>query len=221
MMISRHTLFLACLLSCGFALPAMAAQDAQLQSSNTAEAKVDYWVVGSFKTYDIAEGEKNRLERLTGEQVEIVDFSTADKPRLRLLVRQALDATAQQQLLLSKSLAPWALAVSSRQLGLSRVTLAGQQGEAGKTYWLVLASFHGPDRARQLLAQLEQERVESVEVQRVEVDGRYLFRVCHGPFDQMVTSARSHFVALGYADAYWTTTNSATSNVDEDYQTEE
>jgi hypothetical protein len=179
-----------------------------------------YWVVGSFTTLVNADIERERIERLTAEHVEMAAFyldgrsvaAASDLPvayrdgeaNIRLLVRQTMEPLEQRQKFESKGLAVWHLLVDARQIAEFKGSVAARGETLTPEYWLVLGSFHGPERARSQRDSLRKAGVNSVTLHRLETGGRYYFRVDHGPFDRIIASQKQRFIDQGITDAYWT-----------------
>jgi hypothetical protein len=177
------------------------------------------WVVGSYKVLASADMERERLERLTSEQVEMAPFyldgrssaSTIDEPaayvdgeaNIRLLVRQSMEPQKQRQTLESSGLAVWPLTVNVAQIMQFKAAVAARGEMLGAEYWLVLGGFYGPDRARTQRDSLHNAGIDSVTIHRLKKDGRYYFRVDHGPFDRIVAAQQQRLIDQGVTDAYW------------------
>jgi len=184
-----------------------------------AEASGTYWVVGSFKVLASADAERERLERLTTEPVEMAPFyldgrspaSATDEPaayvdgeaNIRLLVRQSMEPQKQRQALESIGVAVWPLRVNAAQIMQFKAPVAAQREMLAAEYWLVLGGFHGPDRARSQRDSLHNAGIDSVAIHRLEKDGRYYFRVDHGPFDRIIAAQQQRLIDQGVTDAYW------------------
>jgi hypothetical protein len=184
-----------------------------------AEAADTYWVVGSFKVLASADRGRERIERLTTEHVEMAPFyldgrssaSATDEPaayidgeaNIRLLVRQSMEPQEQRQALESRGLAVWPLTVNAAQIMQFKAVVAAQRETLAAEYWLVLGGFHGPDRARSQRDSLHNAGIDSVTIHRLEMDGRYYFRVDHGPFDRIIAAQQQRVIDQGVTDAYW------------------
>jgi hypothetical protein len=184
-----------------------------------AEASGTYWVVGSYKALASAKLERERLERLTTEHVEMAPFyldgrppvSATDEPaayldgeaNIRLLVRQSMEPQEQRQALESIGVAVWPLTVNTAQVMQFKAVVAAQGEALAAEYWLVLGGFHGPDRARSQRDSLHNAGIDSVTIHRLEKDGRYYFRVDHGPFGRMIVAQQQRLIDQGVTDAYW------------------
>jgi|AntAceMinimDraft_12_1070368.scaffolds.fasta_scaffold25276_2 hypothetical protein len=195
------------------------------RAANNSDNSDNYWVVGSFKTRLHADVERERIERLTAEHIEMAAFYldgrstevSADQPRayrdgeanIRLLVRQTMEPLTQRQELELKGLAVWRLTVASRQITQFKNAVAAREEILTPEYWLVLGSFYGPDRARDQRDSLLKAGIDSVTLHRLEADGRYYFRVDHGPFDRIIAAQRQRFVDQGITGAFWTRAHGA------------
>jgi cell division protein FtsN len=184
-----------------------------------AEASGTYWVVGSFKVLASADKERERLERLTTEHVEMAPFyldgrspaSATDEPaayidgeaNIRLLVRQSTDPQEQRRALESMGLAVWPLKVNAAQVMQLKAAVDARGEILAPEHWLVLGGFHGPDRARSQRDSLHNAGIESVTIHRLEKDGRYYYRVDHGPFDRIIAAQQQRLIDQGVTDAYW------------------
>lgn len=180
----------------------------------------DYWVVGSYKTLASAELERERIARLTSEHVEMAAFyldgraaelttgqSVAYRDgaaNIRLLIRQRMERLEQREELVSNGLAVWRLSVDDQQISQFKESVAARGETLTREYWLVLGSFHGPDRARNQRDSLLKAGIDSVTLHRLEADGRYYFRVDHGPFDRIIAAQRQRFIDQGITGAFWT-----------------
>jgi len=183
------------------------------------EASGSHWVVGSFKVLVSAELERERIERLTSEDVEMAPFylngrspaSATDEPaayldgeaNIRLLVRQSMEPQRQRQALESRGLAVWALTVNAAQIMQFKAAVAARGEILGAEYWLVLGAFYGPDRARGQRDSLDNAGIDSVIIHRLEKGGRYYYRVDHGPFDRVIAAQQQRLIDQGVSDAYW------------------
>jgi hypothetical protein len=185
-------------------------------------ASDDYWVVGSFKTLANADMERERIERLTAEHVAMAAFYIDDgsmnsqsgayrdgAANIRLLVRKSLETAEQRQHLQDKGLAPWSLSVDAAKIAQFEASVAARGEVLAPEYWLVLGSFHGPERARNERDNLRKAGIDAVTIHRLEANGRYYFRVDHGPFDRIIASQKQRFVGLGITDAFWTRAHDA------------
>jgi hypothetical protein len=192
-------------------MPALAAE-----ASDASDA---YWVVGSFQVLAKADLERERIERLTTEHVELAPFyldgrspvSATDEPaayldgeaNIRLLIRQSMEPQKQRQVLESRGLAVWALTVNAAQITQFKAADAARGEILGAEYWLVLGAFYGPDRARSQRDSLDNAGIDSVVIHRLEKGGRYYYRVDHGPFDRVMAAEQQRLIDQGVTDAYW------------------